>query len=367
MPPIDFHSGINLQKTGRIHEGGWESLPTAPSNPFEGQEYYDSTLKKVGTYNGTSWDYTNSQVVNNSTITIQKNGTDVESFTLNQGSNEIINITVPTQASDVGALPDTTTINDLTSTAQQNALNSGITSALVTQIGTNQTNITNIQGVIPSDATSSNKLTSQQYVDDQISTNSASFDGSWATYSAIPSTVAGFTNEGLPEPTNNNYLVVLEDEVQTGGGTWRYKYVDDSGSYDKDNWQAEYQVNETPFTQAQLDAINSGMTSALVAQIGTNQTNIGTLQTAMATKAEIFTATNPALSLSGTSGVCQWALANPIGTKYVNCQFFNESTGAKIETYWTATAQLITASFNSTENISAGTFRIVATGLLPTS
>lgn len=39
--------------------------------------------------------------VNDNTITIQKNGTDVESFTLNQSSNETINITVPTDTGDL--------------------------------------------------------------------------------------------------------------------------------------------------------------------------------------------------------------------------------------------------------------------------
>ena len=39
--------------------------------------------------------------VNNKTITIQKNGTNVDSFTLNQSSNKSINITVPTATSDL--------------------------------------------------------------------------------------------------------------------------------------------------------------------------------------------------------------------------------------------------------------------------
>lgn len=121
--------------------------------------------------------------------------------------------------------------------------------------------VTAIEDLIPSSASSSNQLADKNFVNDQVSTNTAYFDGSWATYADIPSTVAGFTNENLPEPTNNNYLVVLEDETQDGG-TWRYKYVDDGGAYDKANWSVEYEVNETPFTQAQLDAINSGVTSS---------------------------------------------------------------------------------------------------------
>ena len=46
--------------------------------------------------------------VNNGTLTIQKNGTKIDEFKANQSANTTINITVPTTASDVSALPDTT-------------------------------------------------------------------------------------------------------------------------------------------------------------------------------------------------------------------------------------------------------------------
>ena len=46
--------------------------------------------------------------VNNATITIQKNGTTVDSFTSNQATDKTINITVPTSAADVSALPAST-------------------------------------------------------------------------------------------------------------------------------------------------------------------------------------------------------------------------------------------------------------------
>ena len=46
--------------------------------------------------------------VNNATITIQKNGTKVNDFTTNQSTNKTINITVPTDAADVSALPSST-------------------------------------------------------------------------------------------------------------------------------------------------------------------------------------------------------------------------------------------------------------------
>lgn len=362
MPPIKYSSGIDLQKVGTIFNGGWEIRSSAPTNPVEGQQYYDSTLKKVGTYNGSTWDYVNSQTINNATITIQKNSTTVESFTLNQATDETINITVPTMASDVGALPSSTTINDLTTTAQQNALNSGATSTNIGQIATNTSAISTINGKIPSAASSSNQLADKSYVDNAISTNAASFDGSWATYADVPSTVAGFTNENLPEPTNNNYLVVLADETQDGG-TWRYKYVDDGGAYDKANWAVEYEINESPFTQAQLDAINSGATTTNIGQIATNTSNIGTLQTAMASKAECFGVTNTALTVSG--GVCTWSITNSIGSKNVQVMFYLESTGEMIRTYYEVGTSTITVKFNSTTNIAAGTYRAVVTGLKP--
>ena len=50
--------------------------------------------------------------VNNGTLTIQKNGTKVQTFTANQSSSVTANITVPTKASDVNALSlDGGTIN----------------------------------------------------------------------------------------------------------------------------------------------------------------------------------------------------------------------------------------------------------------
>lgn len=66
-----------------------------------------ATVATTGSYNDLSNKPT-IPTVNNSTITIQKNGSTVNSFTLNQSSNKTINISVPTTASDVSALPAST-------------------------------------------------------------------------------------------------------------------------------------------------------------------------------------------------------------------------------------------------------------------
>lgn len=366
MAGIPFNSSIDLQNVGELLNVKLQMLASAP-NALEAKIYYDTTLKKIGYYNGTGWVYLDaSTAVNNSTITIQKNGTTVESFTLNQATNETINITVPTQASDVGALPSSTTIADLTTTAQQNAINSGITSALVSQIGTNQTNITTINNKIPAEATSTNKLADKAYVDNAIQTNSAHFRGNWANWTAVPSNAADYPadDDGNKTPTTNDYMVVQDASDYTGdtlAGAWQFVYTGLWVTNGKNGWQPKFQINEEPLTPAQIAALNSGANTTNIAQIGTNTTDIGALQTAIATKADAFAVTNPALTVSG--GVCAWPITNPIGTKNVQMTYYRESDGVEVKVHTKVTTSTITASFNSTANIAAGTYRAVGVGL----
>ena len=69
--------------------------------------------------------------VNDATITIQKNGADVESFTANQATNKTVNITVPTtvaemtDAAQYAKTTDIPTVNDATLTIKQNGTEIG--------------------------------------------------------------------------------------------------------------------------------------------------------------------------------------------------------------------------------------------------
>ena len=71
-----------------------------------------------------------SAAVGNGTITIQKNGVDVDSFTVNQSSNKTINITVPASS----------TVNDGTLTIQRNSVN--VATFTANQAGNSTANIT---------------------------------------------------------------------------------------------------------------------------------------------------------------------------------------------------------------------------------
>lgn len=368
MPPIKFGSGIDLQKVGTISNGGWEVRSTAPLNPFEGQQYYDSTKKQVGVFDGTSWQYSAAVTVNNATITIQKNSTTVESFTLNQASDETINITVPTQASDINALPSSTTISDLTTTTQQNAIDSGITSSLVTQIGTNQTNISAINDKIPSAASTSNQLADKQYVDNAIQTNSAHFRGNWSTWANVPTSTSDYPadDDGNKTPTTNDYMVVQDASGYTGEtltGAWQFTYTGVWATSGKNGWLPRFQINESALTPAQQAALDSGANTTNIGQISTNTTNIGNLQTDIVTKAKCFSVLNTALTVSG--GVCTWSITNSVGSKDVIVAIYLESTGERVNTYYEVGAATITVKINATANIAAETYRAVVVGLVP--
>lgn len=126
-----------------------------------------------------------------------------------------------------------------------------------------------IESLIPHTASPTNKLVDSATLNSSVQTATSNFRGDWATYADIPTDVNLYPVDaaGVRTPTTNDYLVVMADEEQNGG-TWRYKYVGLWFVDGKNGWQAEYQVNETPFTADQLAAINSGITSELVEEIG---------------------------------------------------------------------------------------------------
>lgn len=71
---------------------------------LDGSAYGLATVAKTGSYNDLSNKPT-IPTVNDGTLTIQQNGQTVGTFTANQSTNTTANITVPTKASDIKALP----------------------------------------------------------------------------------------------------------------------------------------------------------------------------------------------------------------------------------------------------------------------
>lgn len=199
-------------------------------------------------------------------------------------------------ASDVGALPSNTTY-----VSTVNGQSGAVTISVDSSLSTSSTNpvqnkaiglLTTTGGSLGSVTTSTegNQIALKGFVNSSISTNTATFRG---TYSAVTdlsfsqSTVDAWTNPPSSSvvssvasaittklsalsitPTNNDYVFVTVDQTPVGDVSedwyWRFKY---NGS----SWEYEYSLNNTGFTQAQWNAINSGITSSLVSKLN----NIG--------------------------------------------------------------------------------------------
>lgn len=135
------------------------------------------------------------------------------------------------------------------------------TAEQVAQIGTNEEDIDAIEGKIPSAASTTNQLADKAFVTDSITQGTAIFRGSFATKAALLAVAWQTTNPDAPYfVSNNDYAVVLDDETQSDE-CWRYIYVTGTG------WTPQYKINESPLTQAQLDALNSGATAAIISSV----------------------------------------------------------------------------------------------------
>lgn len=118
-----------------------------------------------------------------------------------------------------------------------------------------KSNIKGIKDLIPSQASPTNQLADKDFVNSSINSSAAYFIGSFKTYADLMT----WQETNPTKATNNDYAYVEEDETHNNEA-WRYIYVKNSGDT-AGTWQAQFKVNNSPFTAAQLAAINSNITS----------------------------------------------------------------------------------------------------------
>lgn len=152
--------------------------------------------------------------------------------------------------------------NSLTQT-QLDAVNSGITSSSVNQINVNKTDIDTINDKIPSQASSTNKLADKNFVNSSVSTNTATFIGTFESLESL--------EEYSGPVTNNDYAFVISTDSAGNVVYNRYKYTEATTPA---SWEYEYSLNNSSFTSNQWAAINSGATEENITQITTNKNAI---------------------------------------------------------------------------------------------
>lgn len=134
--------------------------------------------------------------------------------------------------------------------------------------------IDEINDMIPAQASPTNKLADKDFVNSSINSSAAFFRGTYADQLALLAVAWQTTDPDAQYYVSNNDYAYVEEIVSGSaignwnpadhlGEAWRFIYVEGSG------WEPQFKVNDTPFTAAQLAAINSGITATLVGEITT--------------------------------------------------------------------------------------------------
>ena len=142
-----------------------------------------------------------------------------------------------------------------------------------------ETEVEEISAKIPPQATSTNQLADKDFVNSSIENVAAYFitkdaaGNPFATKAELNAATKFYSGGQERNPTRNDYTVVLADESKTISATGENpttRYI-----YDNGVWSFQYIVNNSGLTAAQWAAVNSGITSTVLQQLGdhTNLTN----------------------------------------------------------------------------------------------
>lgn len=200
----------------------------------------------------------------------------------------------------LGAKQDVLTFDDVPVEGSNNPVKSGgVHSAIddektarVNNVNTLQGEIDGIEGKIPTGASADNKLVDTATMNSSISTATATYRGDFNLVSdlhlAVDAThaqIATMLASEIATADNNDYCYV---QIPTSAETptqiakvERYKY---NGSA----WGYEYDLNNSGFTASQWAALNSAITSGLVAKLSALPTN-QELTAALAAKQDVLT------------------------------------------------------------------------------
>ena len=114
--------------------------------------------------------------------------------------------------------------------------------------------VSDIQDLIPAQATPSNQLADKDFVNSSISTSTATFRGTYSSLAELEAVTADDNDYGFVE------------SVDAAGNTVysRYKYTTATVPA---SWVFEYTLNNSSFTAEQWAAINSGVTDSTVTKV----------------------------------------------------------------------------------------------------
>ena len=136
---------------------------------------------------------------------------------------------------------------------------------------------TDVVSLIPTQATSSNKLADKNFVNSSIATATSTYRGNYNQVSDLNLSVSSTTSQvatalatKIATADNNDYCYV---QVPTSDSTPTQIQRIDRYKHNGTSWLFEYSLNNSGFTAAQWEAINSNITAGLVEKLSALPTN----------------------------------------------------------------------------------------------
>lgn len=181
-----------------------------------------------------------------------------------------------------------------------------------------EASLSSVQELIPNTATSENQLADKEFVNSSITTNTATFKGTFETADDLPAT----------DVKANDYAFVIATDSTGNPEYQRYKYSNNA-------WAFEYTLNNSSFTAEQWAAITSGITSTKITSLEDADKSLTDKINAEATTREAEdTALNEAVTalqaIPVSKGTGSKALvANTTGNKAAGINSFAEGDSTK--------------------------------------
>ena len=133
------------------------------------------------------------------------------------------------------------------------------------------TAVSDIEEVIPTQASETNQLADKDFVNSSVSTSTAEYRGNYnsvtdlsLTVGATHAEIAAALGSAVTTADNNDYSFV---QIPTSDSTPSEIGVVERYKHDGTQWAFEYALNNSGFTAAQWAALNSNITSGLVTKL----------------------------------------------------------------------------------------------------